>query len=357
MRRFKQLTITDRNKIETLFLAGLKAKEIASAVRVHVSTIYRELKRGMYMKLTTHLEQEVSYSCDLGQARHDTKMRAKGVSKKIASDPALAKYIERKIADEHYSPEAVLGEIAQQHLKFSQHICVTTLYSYIDKGVFERVSNRDLPVKSQRKRGYQRVHPRQHKILYGTSIEKRDESILSREEFGHWEMDTVKGKVHSKCSLLVFTERKTRKELIFKLEHHDAQNVVAQLDKLEKKLKKNFAKIFKSITCDNGTEFARAEDLERSCIYKNKKRTNVYYCHPYTSCERGSNEVANKLIRRHIPKGTCFDDISIEKVKNIEKWMNGYPRRIFSYRTADDMFKEEISSIPELSDLELSKCF
>lgn len=219
------------------------------------------------------------------------------------------------------------------------------------------MSNRDLPVKSQRKRGYHRVHSRQHKILYGTSIEKRDESILSRTEFGHWEMDTVKGKVHSKCSLLVFTERKTRKELIFKLEHHDAQNVVAQLDKLEKKLKKNFAKIFKSITCDNGTEFARAEDLERSCIYKNKKRTNVYYCHPYTSCERGSNEVANKLIRRHIPKGTCFDDISIEKVKNIEKWMNGYPRRIFSYRTADDMFKEEISSIPELSDLELSKCF
>ncbi|WP_454994761.1 IS30 family transposase [Bulleidia extructa] len=345
MRCFKQLTKTDRLKIELLCEKKTPAKEIADILRIHISTVYREVKRGKFYKKVGKSHKK-TYSCDLGQLRHEAKMKTKGVAKKIARDPRLARYIEEKIADDKYSPACVLGEIKRKHLKFKESICVTTLYHYIEAGVFRRVTNKDLIVKGKRKRSYKKVKSKEYKRLVGTSIEQRPEYILSRDEFGHWEMDTVKGKLTSKSSLLVMTERKTRKEIIVKLEHHCAEDVVNALNELEKKIGTRFSIMFKSITCDNGVEFSYASKIEQSCLNRTKKRTNLYFCHPYTSCERGSNEVANKLIRKFIPKGTEFDDYPESKFKRIEKWINTYPRKIFDYRSSEEMFIQELSSIP-----------
>ncbi|MBQ9631523.1 MAG: IS30 family transposase, partial [Lachnospiraceae bacterium] len=79
---------------------------------------------------------------------------------------------------------------------------------------------------------------------------------------------------------------------------------------------------------------------------RNKKnRTEIYYCHPYCSSERGSNENQNKLIRRHIPKGIDFDDKTKKDVAEIESWMNNYPRKIFGFRTSQELFDEELAKI------------
>lgn len=345
MRCFKQLTKTDRLKLELLYEKKTPVKEIADILRVHISTVYREIKRGKFYKKVRKSHKK-TYSCDLGQLRHEAKMKAKGVAKKIARDPRLARYIEEKIAEEKYSPACVLGEIKRKHLKFKESICVTTLYHYIDAGVFRRLTNKNLIVKGKRKRSYKKVKPKEYKRLVGTSIEKRPEYILSRDEFGHWEMDTVKGKLTSKSSLLVMTERKTRKEIIVKLEHHCAEAVVEALNILERQLTDKFPVLFKTITCDNGVEFSYADEIEHSCLDETKKRTILYFCHPYTSYERGSNEVANRLIRKFIPKGTEFDNYPKTRFKRIEKWINSYPRKIFDYRSAEEMFIQELSSIP-----------
>ena len=120
--------------------------------------------------------------------------------------------------------------------EFSTTICVTTLYSYIDKGIFLKLTNKDLPVKKNKKRGYHKVKKQQARANAGESIEKRPEEIDKREEFGHWEMDSVIGKRgKSKNTLLVLTERKTRDEIIFKLPDHTAEAVVAAVDRLERK--------------------------------------------------------------------------------------------------------------------------
>ena len=87
-----------------------------------------------------------------------------------------------------------------------------------------------------------------------------------------------------------------------------------------------------------------AEGLEKSRRNK-KKRTKVYYCHPYSSCERGSNENANRLIRRHIPKGVNFDKKSKTEIKEIETWINNYPRKIFEYDTAENQFINEMEKL------------
>ena len=103
--------------------------------------------------------------------------------------------------------------------------------------------------------------------------------------------------------------------------------MVNELDKIERKMgSKKFRETFKTITCDNGCENLDFEGIERSVLTKNK-RTKVYYAHPYSAWERGTNENNNKLIRRFIPKGADIGKFSHERIKMIEHWMNNYPRR------------------------------
>ena len=100
-----------------------------------------------------------------------------------------------------------------------------------------------------------------------------------------------------------------------------------------------------SITVDNGSEFADVKGLERSVLNEGEKRTHLYYCHPYSSWERGTNEVTNKMIRRKVPKGTNFDDKTDEEIAEIEGWINRYPRRIHGYRSAGELFEEEVEKL------------
>ena len=82
--------------------------------------------------------------------------------------------------------------------------------------------------------------------------------------------------------------------------------------------------------------------MERSCLHPGKKRTEVYYCHPYCSSERGSNENENRMIRRIIPKGTNFDDKTDKDIAKIEKWLGNYPRRMFAYKSSNELYIKEM---------------
>ena len=134
------------------------------------------------------------------------------------------------------------------------------------------------------------------------------------------------------------TERVSRKELILKIPDKKQQSVKGALDKLERKYKGKFNRLFKSITMDNGSEFLDSKSLEASCLRPNENRTVCYYAHPYSAFERGSNENANKLIRRFVPKGTDIGKLTARAIRRIEQWMNNYPRRMFGYKTANDIY-------------------
>lgn len=340
---YRQLRYMDRIKLEFYLKEGLKKTEIAEKMGVHRSTIYNELKRGQYEHLNSDYTTELRYSPEIAQQRYEENLKMRGTQLKIGNDIKFANYIESKIVDDGYSPDAVLGELKVhgREDEFSVTICTTTLYSYIDKGIFLRLTNKDLPVKGHKKRKYHKVKRQQVRRSAGESIEKRPEDVEDREEFGHWEMDSVIGKRgKSKCTLLTLTERKTRNEIIFKLPDHTAGSVVDALDRLECKWGEQFKEVFKSITVDNGTEFALCEELQRS-VYGGE-RTKVYYCHAYCSWERGTNEVGNRMVRRKVPKGTDFDDMTDEEIQQIEDWMNQYPRKIHNYYSAGELFEIEI---------------
>jgi IS30 family transposase len=249
--------------------------------------------------------------------------------------------MERKIVDEKRSPAAILGEIERDNLQFQTRICVATLYSYIRKEVFATVRMTHLPEGGKRKQ--KKEHVTAKSAPRGESIEKRPEEANTREVFGHWEGDTVKGKQGTKETLFVLTERKTRDEKIIPIPNGKAESVVAAIDGLEQKLGAAFPLVFKSITFDNGSENADSKGIERSIF--GGQRTATYYCHPYSSCERGSNENQNKHIRRFIPKGVPLADYTPEQVAEVERWLNTNPRKIHGWRTAEQLFQTELASI------------
>ena len=340
MRSFKHLTKTKRLQLETLLNTKHPIKQIAQILNVHISTIYREIKRGIYEHLNgSTWDFELRYSCDIAEEKYRNNLKDKGAPIKLGHDYAFAEYVEKRIIEDKLSPLAVLGEIRKKGLVFNTTICVNTLYNYISKGYFTRLSVSHLPMKEKRK-------PRNRKLVIkrapkGTSIEKRPLEILERKTFGHWEMDCVCGP--TKNVLLVLTERLTRKEIIIPMLNQKSISVVNSLNKLENKFGKKFKKIFKTITVDNGSEFADCEALEKSRFGRNSKRTKLYYCHPYCSCERGTNERINREIRRLIPKGTDLSKYSAQEIKKVEDWVNNYPRQVLGFNTSDNLFNEQLS--------------
>lgn len=344
-KHYKHLSQSDRIKMETLLNKGYSKPEVAEYLHVHRSTIYREIKRGEYIHRNSDYTEEVRYSSDKGQQTHDWNAQGKGKSLKIGNDVEYAEFLEDKIANDKYSPEAALAAAAASGIEFKTTISVRTLYRYIDNGIFLKITNKDLPVKGKKKKKNKKVTT-QKRASAGESIENRPDEVKDREIFGHWEMDTVKGKQGvTKSCMLVLTERKTRDEIIFKLKDQKAESVVDALDRLERKWGDLFTKVFRSITVDNGVEFSDCEGMERSVLNPGERRTYLFYCHPYSSWERGTNENQNKLIRRHIPKGEDFDEKQDRDIEFIENWINTYPRGIFGFKTSKELFEEEIEKI------------
>ena len=335
---FSHLTKADRYKIEALLNNGHSAKEIAAEIHVHISTIYREVKRARMVHRNSDWTEEERYNPDEAHRRYRENLSAKGAPLKIGRDYALAEYLERKVLEEGRSPAAALADIALEGLEFKTTICTSTFYGYITKGVFLMLTNKDLPEKAKRKRKYRKVKTAK-RAPRGKSIEKRPAEVEGREVFGHWEMDTVVGKKRTKARLLVLSERVTRREIIIRIKDGRAETVVAALDRLERLYGAAFYRIFKTITVDNGSEFADADGIERSARRKDAKRTTVYYCHAYSSCERGTNENINRMIRRQFPKGTDFDKVTAAEVKRVETWLNNYPREILGFMSSAQAFE------------------
>ena len=135
----EHLSPKERNKLEALYSHKISVSEIACYLGRHRSTIYKELKRGRYTRRTSEWEEVTAYSADIAQEDYCRKATAKGAPLKIGRDFAFVNYIERKIIQERYSPEAALAAIRLEGLTFATSICAKTLYNYIDSGLFLRL--------------------------------------------------------------------------------------------------------------------------------------------------------------------------------------------------------------------------
>lgn len=343
MRKYKSLTKNDRLQLEALLRARLPVKRICEIMHRNNSTIYREIRRGTYQHLNgdTWL-YEPRYSADKAQLDAERHNWNKGRALKIGKDHAFAAYIAKEIRKKH-SPAVALSNIRRNRLSFPTKICVTTLYSYIDKGLIYGVTNKQLWVKGKRKkRKYH--HPQAKSAPRGNSIDTRPAEVLTRETFGNWEMDSVIGTREKGKTIINIVERKTRFMLSFVTQGKTAAECVRLLNILETRANGAFPAIFQTITADNGTEFADYPGIETSPITK-ERRTTVYYCHPYRSSERGTNENHNGFLRRFIPKGTPIEHFSPASIRKAAAFMNTYPRKILDWHTPQELFESELSKL------------
>jgi IS30 family transposase len=311
----------------------------------HRRTIEREIKRGLVKHVDSQLREKMVYSSDRGQDVHDLNATAKGPELKLGTNYQLVEFVRSRIVDHKDSPDVVAFRMEKANMPGA--VCTKTLYSYIDQGLIEGVTNESLWEKRKRRKQRKRALKRSRKAAARRqSIEQRPEQIEQREVFGHWEMDLIVGPTSgSNTALLTLVERKTRLVICRKIPDKSQASVLRALKTIESQFgTKLFRSLFKSITVDNGSEFLDVESMQRSA-FSRKQRTTLFYAHPYAAWERGSNENANRMIRRFIAKGRDIARFTHKAVEEVASWINNYPRRILEFMTPQQMFNDELKAI------------
>lgn len=337
LRKNKHLNFEERMLIQLRLKDGFSPYKIAKELKRPINTILNEIRRGT----TTQIKQEKYvevYLADTGEAIYKKhRINCCRTFKRLECSDFI-NYTVDKIKNHSWSPDACVGEaIANGRFKRSQMVCTKTLYNHIDLGLLD-IKNTDLPMKLRRNTKSTRV--KKHKKKLGSSISDRPVEINTRHEFGHWEIDTVIGqKSNNDNVLLTIVERKTRYAMVVDIIAKTAEAVADALNRVRSLFGKQFSQAFKTITGDNGSEFANLSTLEI------ETDTKVYFTHPYSSFEKGTNERHNGLIRRFIPKGKRISDYTSDDIAFIEEWMNTLPRRILNYKTPEELFEAHLDKI------------
>ena len=334
-RKGKHLSFEERVVIQTRLKDGWTPNRIAEELGCAPNTVRNEIKRGT---VTLYRSNIFRYKAKVGQAAYEKNREACCRHYDLLEKSAFISYVEEHFFENEWSLD-VYAHRALKDGTFTreQIVCTKTLYGYADLGLLN-IRNIDLPEKLHRSPKTARV--RENKRVLGRSIEERPASIEDRTEFGHWEVDLVIGsKSGNDDALLTMIERKTREYWMIRIPGRDPNGVMEALREVRSQYDEHWDDVFKTITTDNGSEFSLLSGLE------DLSNTLVYFAHPYTSCEKGSVERHNGLIRRFIPKGCRIDSFTNEQICQIEVWCNSLPRKILGYSTPDELFEDELDRI------------
>lgn len=341
----QHLNIEERKIIERLLNLGVAKKEIARLLNRNITTIRDEIKRGTVIQRKAkkyisksaddsgYIEYE-KYFAEVGQSHYEMNRLHCGRKCKIAECRDFIEFAEEKMLKEKWSPDAAVGYAKVNKMFNGSIVSTKTMYNWIEENML-KIKNIDLAQKVSRKP--KSTRNTEYKKKLGKSIDERPEDINNRQCFGNWEGDSVVGKENA-SSVITLVERKSGNAIVLETEGKNAMATYEALKKLKKLYGSNFSNIFKSITFDNGSEFAASDEFE-------SLGTTVYYAHPYSAWERGQNEHFNGLLRRFIPKGKDLSYLTQNDLNRFANKLNHLPRRKYNYLTPADLFQKEISAI------------
>ena len=306
-RKSKHLTYGEMQKIEAYKALDLSNRKIATLLGRSPQTINNAINTASVTQKSQQKQNGKSYtyyktiySADLHYDIYLQNRSNGGRRPKWVESDRFTEWADRKMLENKWSPDTVIHE-AKGLFDSALVPSTSTLYNWIDSGIM-RTKNIDLLEKVGRKPRYTKGRARRNIKVLGTSIEERPKSIENRQESGHWEINTVVGKIEAdEPVLLTLVERKTRFEKIFKIAGQRAAAVDKTLRTFIQSLKRLDGQIFKTITSDNGSEFANLSHLA--------EKTDVYFCHPFASFERGTSENQHKIIRRFLPKHQSLKEV------------------------------------------------
>lgn len=334
---FSHLVQKERELIEQWLNEGVCKAHIADRLHRDRSTIYREIKRGtvLQIKAVNGYEQEVHvYYSDSGQRRYE-KNRQKSHSKGLHAFSsrffqALKKAHTQGVFTGKQRTHNIKTFIEQYKRNHRDESVPTfkTVYRYIREGLLP-IKPHELPLMyrlAPRRNQHSRPKGTNKKIL-GPSISERPEEVLTRQAFGHWEADLVKGKrTKNEPAIITLVERKTRYAITEKIEDYKSETVKAAFETILSQ----YGGLIQSITFDNGSEFSSMSGL----------KTQVYFCHAYAAWERGTNENFNQWLREFIPKGISLHNYSASYLAQATQAINHRCRAVIDYRSAADYLNE-----------------
>lgn len=314
----KELRGADRKVIEVLHNRGESQTKIAKALGVHKSTISRELKN----RSTPN-----GYFADIAQLNYDER---RNVSKTNASkilNSQTRNYILLHL-QAGWSPEQISGRMKRDGRV--DRICYETIYNFIYNESYCKREKMYQYLRRGKKRRTKWKGRGAHKskIPNRVSISKRPTVVDKRNEFGHWEGDSVL--YPNKKAINTINELKTGLVEFTKLDRKTSELTAKAMTT---KLSSYEAK---TLTLDNGTEFTNHEDVSEHT------GVAVYFCHPYSSWERGANENANGLLRGYLPKRYNIDELTQEELDEIATDINNRPRKRLRYQTPAEAYQQEL---------------
>lgn len=313
---YKQLTSEQRYTISVLLQKKMKQKDIAKAIGVSDSTISRELRRNSVVR--------GKYNWETAQANAMRKRRRKPGNRRI--DESVMQEAKVLLVTEQWSPEQISGALA----KDGKHVSDETIYRMIRK---DKANGGDLYKHCRHKLKHRRrpVGGKLSSIPNRTPISERPKEANGK-RFGDFEMDTIVGK-DNHGSIVTITERSTN--MLFMRKLPKGKNA-KELARTVIHLLAPFKDYIKSITTDNGTEFACHEMIAKSL------GTTVYFADPYSSWQKGAIENINGLIRQYVPKKHTFEAISHQQITRISAKINARPRKKLNFKTPRECFYQLI---------------
>lgn len=316
------LTLEQRYKIEVYRNAGISISEIAELVDKDKSVISREIKRNSDQRSGVYKAVLVDKKA---LNRHKVKIKKCTLTSEVEAN--ILFYLKQD-----YSPEQIVGRA-----KIDKRAMVSKerIYQYIwenkRKGglLYKHLRTKG---KKYKKRGH--LKDKRGLIIGRVDISERPKIVEKKSRLGDLEIDLVIGKNH-KGALLTINDRASGILFMGKVESKEASAI--QQKTIE--LLKDWKPIIKTITSDNGKEFANhraiAEDLD----------IDYYFAKPYHSWERGANENLNGLIRQYFPKKSNFENIEEQQIKTVVNTLNNRPRKRFGYKTPNEIFAEKINKL------------
>ena len=317
MKQYKQLTQEQRYLIYVLKQEKYSNRQMAKMIKVHHSTVSRELKRNIVHGFKVY--------------RHGTAQRLALERRKVCRKPIKLNRANRKLIKDmlqrHWSPEQVSGRLKLLGLLDVSH---QAIYNYIRKN---KAEGGKLHRYLRRKKKYRKRHALKPGIVDRVFIDERPKEVDLRNRIGDWEVDTIVSRKH-KDVLVTLVERFSRLTIVGKSPSKHAYHVARVIRNLFKMHKDKVL----TITSDNGTEFAQHKKVSKWM------NADYYFCHPYSSWERGLNENTNGLIRQYFPKGTDLSLHSQTKLNAVARQLNERPRKTLEFETPAQRFNACVAS-------------
>lgn len=321
---YKHLTKDERIKIATLKEQGYGPTRIAKILNRSKGTISKEIRRLFPGKSSC----SVTYRADDAQIDAEIKRKLCGRETALTKDTIdeFYKYMNKyKMSPEQIS-ESILEGVCSK----------SSFYRGVERGLFDKKILRKCLVRKY-KRKKRKTCITKYEI--GKSIHDRPEYINYREEFGHWEADSIESKKTGTCAVCVLIERKSRKVFALKVPEHNSYYMTKFILYLIRKHPKG---TFKTITCDRGLEFADFAYIEGVSGVK------IYFADPHSPNQKGSVENANGLIRRFFPKGTDFGKLLPHDLyQKAIRFINHWPRKVLNWVSPNVLFDREVNALKD----------